>query len=82
MHTAPVPSATPAYSTAVSICVDKLLLLLPGEKLGDKPDDPYSTVELYFSAPTYTVQVEPELKNSLQNDLFCKINDKRRIKMY
>lgn len=28
-----------------------------GEKLGDRPDDPYSTVELFFSAPSYTVQV-------------------------
>jgi hypothetical protein len=28
-----------------------------GEKLGDRPDDPYSTVELFFSAPSYTIQV-------------------------
>ena len=29
----------------------------PGEKLGDRADDPYSTVELFFSTPDYKVQV-------------------------
>lgn len=28
-----------------------------GEKLGDRADDPYSTVELFFSVPSYKVQV-------------------------
>jgi len=28
-----------------------------GEKLGDRADDPYSTVELFFSTPDYKVQV-------------------------
>ena len=37
----------------------------PGEKLGDRADDPYSTVELFFSTPDYKVQVGKHIDTAI-----------------
>ena len=56
------------YLAGRLVPVESLVLPLtpvPGEKLGDRPDDPYTTVELFFSSPSYSIQVQRSARNSI-----------------